>query len=300
LTEWFLSLEGTSRGHQVALYLTILAAIFHATIGALQKGKHDPWLSRGAIDICYGVMAAPIAFFIVPWPSAEMWPILIIALLIHSVYKVLQGWTYSRGAYTVVYPVVRGTTPLFTIIGSYFVFGEILTPIQWAGVLFLVSGIISLALFNLNTIVLDRHKLASALVLAVTTGVFVAAYTTYDAYGIRAAINPFTFIFWLFMIDGFFIPTVAFFRWRSMDIKPDLQGLFGRGFFGAIIAFFSFGSIMMATRLDNVGEIAVVRETSVIFAALIGSLFLNERVGSKRLILIVVIAFGAVVTKIGG
>ena len=75
MSDWLLSLEGTEAGHQLALILALFAAFLHALFGALQKGRHDPWLSRGAIDLSYGVIAAPFALFVVPWPEAHMWPI---------------------------------------------------------------------------------------------------------------------------------------------------------------------------------------------------------------------------------
>ena len=124
MIESFLLLEGTSRGHWVAVCLALIAAVLHASFGALQKGKHDPWLSRGAMDLAYGLIAFPFVIFVVPVPEPHMWSILFIALVIHSIYKVLQAWTYSRGAYTVVYPIVRGTSPVFTVVTAFFIFGE--------------------------------------------------------------------------------------------------------------------------------------------------------------------------------
>ena len=119
MIEQFLLLEGTNAGHWVAIFLALAAAALHATFGALQKGKHDPWLSRGAMDLSYGLIALPFVIFVVPVPEPHMWSILFIALVIHSIYKVLQAWTYSRGAYTVVYPIVRGTSPVFTVVAAF-------------------------------------------------------------------------------------------------------------------------------------------------------------------------------------
>ncbi|EPX80057.1 DMT family transporter [Litoreibacter arenae] len=301
MSAWLLSLEGTEAGHQLALILALMAALLHAIFGALQKGRHDPWLSRGAIDFSYGLIAAPFALFVVPWPEPHMWLIFATAFVIHSVYKVLQAFTYSRGAYTVVYPVVRGTGPLFAVIAAYFFFGETFNLVQWLGVATLLAGIYGLAVYNLRTITVNRDTLVSALWLAVATGMFVALYTTYDAYGIRATADPFTFLAWFFFIDGlFFIPPIAAIRWWHMADRPTLGPLMRRGVLGAFVAFFSFGAIMMATRLDNVGEAAVLRETSTVFAALIGWLVLGEKVGPRRLTLMALIALGAVIVEAGG
>ena len=300
MTDWLISLEGTDTGRTMAMVLALLAAFLHAVFGALQKGRFDPWLARGAIDASYAIMAAPFALFVVPWPEPHMWPIFALVWIIHMIYKILQGMAYTRGAYTVVYPVVRGTGPLFTVIGAYLLFQETFTAVQWLGVGVLLSGIYGLAIYNLRTMTVARDTMPMALGLAVMTGLFVALYTTWDAYGIRATENPFTFLAWFFLIDGLVMPFYAYYRWRRMEDAPDPVALMKRGVIGGFVAYMSFGSIMMATRLDKVGEAAVLRETSTVFAAFIGWIALKETVGPKRMALMALIAAGAVIVEFGG
>ncbi len=300
MSDWLISLEGTEAGHRLALGLALMAAFLHAVFGALQKGRHDPWLSRGAIDASYSLMAAPFALFVVPWPEPHMWPIFATAWAIHILYKILQAMAYTKGSYTVVYPVVRGTGPLFTVIGAYLLFGEVFSTTQWLGVAVLLTGIFGLAAYNLRYLETNRDTLGIALALAFSTGLFVALYTTYDAYGIRATADPFTFLAWFFMIDGAVLPFYAFLRWRAMINPPTPGPLMVRGISGGIVAFMSFGAIMLATRLDKVGEAAVLRETSTVFAALIGWLVLKETVGPRRIALMALIALGAVIVEMGG
>ena len=245
--------------------------------------------------VLYALAMIPL----VPWPEPHMWPIFAGAWVIHILYKILQAMTYSRGAYTVVYPVVRGTGPLFAVIGAGLIFGEHFTPGQWAGVGVLLAGIFGLAAYNLRTITLDRDTMVPALGLAVATGGFVALYTTFDAYGIRASADPFTFLVWFFLIDGLALPLV-FARKIGRLAAADRGALLKRGVLGAVVAYLSFGSIMLATRLDKVGEAAVLRETSTVFAALIGWLVLGEVVGLRRAALMALIAAGAVIVKIAG
>lgn len=300
LSEWLISLEGTEAGQDFALILALSAAFLHAVFGALQKGRHDPWLSRGVIDASYAMIAAPVALFVVPWPEPHMWIIFAGAFGIHLAYKLLQAFAYTKGAYTVVYPVVRGTGPLFAVIGAYLLFGETFNVTQWFGVFVLLSGIFGLAVYNYLYLVRDRATLLPALGLAVATGLFVALYTTYDAYGIRATADPFTFLAWFFFIDGLAIPPIAYLHYRRMAERPALAPLALRGVFGAFVAFASFGSIMLATRLDKVGEAAILRETSTVFAALIGWLVLKETVGPRRIALMALIALGAVIVEFAG
>ncbi|UZD89863.1 DMT family transporter [Cognatishimia activa] len=300
MSDWLISLEGTEAGHQLALLLAIAAAILHAVFGALQKGRHDPWLTRGAIDASYGLMAMPIALFVVPWPEPHMWPIFLGVFVIHVGYKIMQSLSYTMGAFTVVYPVVRGTGPLFTVIGAYLIFGETFSGVQWLGVGVLLAGIFGLAVYNVIFLTSERETLDRALFFAFITGGFVALYTTYDAYGIRATADPLTFLAWFFFIDGLAIPPYALWRYRRMSHPPQVGPLMLRGVIGAFIGIASFGAIMLATRLDKVGEAAVLRETSTVFAALIGWIFLKETVGPRRIALMGLIALGAVIVELGG
>ncbi|MGR3550927.1 EamA family transporter [Pseudooceanicola sp.] len=300
MSEWIISIEGTETGHTVALCLALLAALLHALFGSLQKGRVDPWISRGAIDASQFLLALPIALFLVPPPVGIEWVLIFGALPIHFAYKVGMAQAYSLGAYTVVYPVVRGTGPVVTVIAAWIVFGEVFTLTQWLGVFVLLAGIFGLAIHNLRTIKVARDTLVPAMWLAVVTGALAALYTTYDAYAIRATPDPFTFLAWFFVIASVDMPILAAIRWRRMTDRPDLGHTMRLGVFGAILAFGSFGSVMLATRLDKVGEAAILRETSTVFAALIGWLVLRETVGPTRVALMSLIALGAVIVELAG
>ena len=293
---WLVGIAGTPAGHALALGLALTAAFLHAAFGALQKGRYDPWTSRTAIDAGLVAISAPVALLLVPWPQGTQWALLAGAIVIHFLYKALMAATYARGAYTVVYPVVRGTGPVFTVLGAGLVFGERFTAVQWGGVGLLLAGLFGLSAYNLRHVPpAARATLVPALALAVATGLSVAVYTTWDAYGIRATPNPFTFLFWFFLLTAIDFPAIALARGR---FRPT-PGLVRLGLAGALIAWGSFGSVMLATRLGSVGEAAVLRETSPVFAALIGWIWLREPVGPRRLALIALIAAGAVVVEFG-
>jgi drug/metabolite transporter (DMT)-like permease len=277
-----------------------MSAVAHAAFGALQKGRYDPWLTRGAIDGWLAVISAPVALFLVPWPNAFTAWMLAGAVMIHFIYKLTMALAYEKAAYTVVYPVVRGTGPLVTVIAASAIFGEHFTVVQWMGVACLSGGILLLALRNLSEETIDRAALKTGLAWAALGGVTVAIYTTWDAYGIRSSLNPFTFLAWFFFVTALDFPIIAVVRYRGMLTKPDLGPLMWRGFAGAFIAWISFGGVMLATRLDKVGEAAVLRETSTVFAALIGWFILGEKVGPRQLFLMALVALGAVIVEMGG
>ncbi|MEM8872203.1 MAG: DMT family transporter [Pseudomonadota bacterium] len=300
MSDWLVSIAGTPEGARVAMILALISAVAHAVFGALQKWRFDPWLTRGAIDVFYCAMALPFAIFVFPLPGPGMWLFMGGVFLIHFAYKYILAMAYERAAYTVIYPVVRGTGPLVTVLGAWVVFGEAFTATQWMGVLLLSGGIFGLAAYNLTLTKVDRDVLWAAIGLALLTGVIVAVYTVYDAFGIRSVENPFTFLAWFFVVDGLAFPFLALRRWNRMSDRPSPRPLLARGFLAALIAYVSFGAVMLATRLDKVGEAAVLRETSTVFAAIIGWVFLREAVGPVRAGLMCLIAAGAVVVEFGG
>ena len=298
--EWLVSIAGTPEGARLATILALVSALAHAVFGALQKGRYDPWLTRGAIDGWLLVLSAPVALFVVPWPDGRMAALLAGALVVHFAYKVTMALAYERAAYTVVYPVVRGTGPLVTVVAASAIFAERFTVVQWLGVLCLSGGILLLAVRNMREETLDRRTLGLGLMWALIGGFLVALYTTYDAFAIRQSPDPFTFLAWFFFVTAIDFPVLATLRYRRSGVRLDLGPLVWRGFFGALIAWISFGGVLLATRLDSVGEAAVLRETSVVFAALIGWFILGEKVGPRRLFLMCLVALGAVIVEMGG
>jgi drug/metabolite transporter (DMT)-like permease len=300
LSAYLVGISGTAEGARLATILALVSALAHAVFGALQKGRHDPWLTRGAIDLWLAVFSAPIALFVVPWPDRTTALILAGAVVIHFAYKVAMARAYEKAAFTVVYPVVRGTGPLVTVVAATVFFGEFFTALQWVGVACLSGSILLLALRNLSEEKLDPAALRAGLVWALAGGCLVAVYTTYDAFGIRQSPDPFTFLAWFFFVTALDFPLLAFLRYRRMDQPPVLAPLMWRGVAGALIAWVSFGGVMLATLVGKVGEAAVLRETSTVFAALIGWFILREKVGPRRLILMTLVALGAVIVETGG
>ncbi|MCF2904504.1 DMT family transporter [Octadecabacter sp. CECT 8868] len=300
MSDWIINLSGTPAGAAWATALALMSALAHAVFGALQKGRHDPWLMRGSIDASLIVISAPVALFMVPWPNGPTFVMLLGAMVVHFAYKMTVALAYERAAYTVVYPVIRGTGPLVTVIGASLLFHEHFAPLQWAGVVLLSAAMMMLALRNMSAEQVDLRGLKIGLLWAFAGGILVAIYTVWDAYGIRQSPDPFTFLAWFFFLTALDFPILAAFRYRRTGAPGGIGSLIRRGMAGAMIAWVSFGGVMLATRLGGVGEAAVLRETSTVFAALIGWFVLGETVGPRRLILMGLIALGAVMVQVGG
>ena len=300
--ELIVSLAGTREGELLALALTLLSAVSHATFGAINKGGADPFLNRGAINLTYGLAMAPVALLVVPWPSGIVWAALAAAFVVHLVYEWFQARSFETGDFTLVYPIARGTGPLATLALAVVVFGEEYGSGQWAGAALLSASILGLAWANVAAARAEGRRLRglrTAILAALATGGMIAIYTTVDAWGIRQAADPFTFLAWFFFLGMFGFPLVALHRWRGLAEKPALGPLAVRGVFGAVIAVVSFGSIMLATRVGKVGEVAALREISIIFGTAIGVLVFREAIDARRLALIGLIAAGAVLVEVG-
>ncbi|MEO0910494.1 MAG: DMT family transporter, partial [Pseudomonadota bacterium] len=303
--EYFVELAGTPEGERLALVLALVSAFAHAVFAALNKGGktvNNPYLNRGIINVFYSLMAAPFALFVFPLPSGFLIWVLAASFLLHLAYEWLQSAAFSKGAFTLTYPIARGTGPLMIAILAIIVFAENLSAGQWVGMILLSGAIISLARINIKEVQLSpvvQSNLIPSILLAIGAGIFIALYTTVDAYGIRLAENPFMFLSWFFFLGGFGFPVVAFVHWKGLPEKPPVKPLVVRGLVGAFVAYFSFATLMLATRIGNVSEAAALRETSIIFATLIGIFLFREKVSTAKLFVIALIALGAVLIEFG-
>lgn len=296
------NLAGTAEGKTLALVLALLSAMAHATFGAINKGGVDPYLNRGAINISYSLMAMPFALLILPWPSQELFQILVITFFIHVLYEWLQTVSFYNGAFTVVYPIARGSGPMITALAALIVFKEQLSSIQWSGLIILSGSIFLLGFHNYKVAAKsgqDISGLRTAVTAALFTGVMIAVYTTVDAYGIRLADNPFTFLAWFLMMGGFGFPVIAYRHWRKTKVNLPVKDLALRGITGAVIGSLSFGFVMLATLLGSVSEAAAFRETSIVFATIIGIVIFKEKISAQAIMLIGMIVLGAILIKIG-
>ncbi len=296
MIDWINSITGTPLGGYVAMGLALTSAVAHACFGAIQKGRHDPWVTRAGIDLWLLIYTLPLALFVFPWPQGGEWLILLGATGIHLAYKIFMATAYERGAYTVVYPVVRGTGPLATLVFAAVFLSEHYAPVQWMGIVVLSGSILWLAKMNLDAAPLNRPALLAALGWAVVTGMTVAVYTTYDAWGIRLWQDPFAFILWLFVFTSVDFPAYMTVRTRGIAwMRP----LLARGAIGGVLGLVSFGGIMLGTRIGKVAEVSALRETSTLFAALIGWLVLGEKSTPARVALMGGIAAGAILVQMG-
>ena len=266
--------------------LVLFAALLHASWNAMLKSSGDRLVALAIMTIGAGLGAIPLVL-LTPLPPAPAWPFILLSGLLHTGYNLFLIRAYRIGDFGQSYPIARGSSPLLVSLGAAVLVGEQMSGATWLGVALVSMGIISLA--NIK----DRHNLSGPLA-AFTTGAFIAAYTVTDGIGARTAGNALSYSGWLFVLDS--LPLALIFMWqhKRLPIAPQRRQNW-LSLAGGIMSLFAYGIVIWAVTLAPMGTVSALRETSVLFAAIIGALFLGEKLTPRRLCAAALIAAGAIV-----
>jgi drug/metabolite transporter (DMT)-like permease len=272
--------------------LVLLAAVLHASWNAVVKSDADRLASMGlvmAAGSVFGVFVIPF----VPLPAPEAWTFLAASALIHVFYYIFLLKAYRWGDLSHVYPIARGIGPLLVAILSGRLVGEVLSWHEVFGVSLVSGGIASLALSG----GWPRGHQWRPVIYAVLTGITIAGYTFADGLGARHSGNALSYIAWLNFLEGPWVLVFAVLV-RRRSIVPYLQRTWWRGLGGGFIATVGYGIAIWALSLGAMAHVAALRETSVIFAATFGALFLKESFGTRRILAAALVASGLVLMNL--
>jgi drug/metabolite transporter (DMT)-like permease len=265
--------------------LALFAAVLHASWNAFLRSGADRFWMMTVMNLAITVAAIPVVL-IFPVPVADAWPYIIGSSLFQVAYGLLLVAAYRHGELGQVYPIIRGSAPLLVTVGSFFLMGEVLQPLAMLGVLCIVLGIMTLALGK-------ARASGTSMLFALATGVAIAGYSTFDAIGIRVAGERVAYIAWVFILPGILL-SAAYMAMRGplhIDIRsPETRKAIG----GGLVSLLSYGTVLVAYSLAPAGPVSALRETSVVFAALIGWKFLGERLTPRRILACIVVAAGAI------
>jgi drug/metabolite transporter (DMT)-like permease len=269
-----------------AILLAVLAgALLHASWNALIKWEPDKLTASAAIAVGAGIVAIPVALFS-PLPLAPSWPLIAFSSVIHVFYFALVAQALRHADLGVVYPLTRGSAPAFTAILAAVWLGEMLALSGWLAVGAIAAGVVTLSADAL----LRGGLTLRAAVLAFTNAAIVVAYTLVDGVGARLAGNAVSYVAWMMAGTAALIVPIAFVFYRAQIAEKE-RGFWVRAFIGGALSIASYGIAIWAMTRAPIGLVAALRETSVLFAAILGALIFGERFGPKRwaaLILIVV------------
>jgi len=267
----------------------LAAAVTHATWNAIAHGIKDQTLAFALIGVGGTVVSVPLVI-IAAMPRSASWPYLLASVAIHVFYNLLLMQCYRLGEFSQVYPLARGVSPLVvTILAAVFVH-EHLAFFQIAGVAVVSAGLAFLVFGG-------RRPGRGAFLAAVGTGLTIAAYTTVDGVGVRLSHSPVGYIGWLIMLESLCVPLFALVRRREVLLKQPPRILLS-GLVAGALSVLAYGLVLWAQTKGALAPIAALRETSVIFGAIIGTLVFREPFGRSRIAATVLVVAGIVLLNV--
>jgi drug/metabolite transporter (DMT)-like permease len=263
------------------------AALLHASWNVLVKAGEDKELETVNIAVGSGLVAL-VAAFLLPAPAPDSWPWVAASALVHILYFVCLAGAYRWGDMSYTYPVMRGGGPMIVALVGALVFGEVLPPMETFGVALICAGILAFAS--------GRHD-RRATWFALGNAVVIAAYTLIDGQGARLSGAPVSYTLWFFAANGAVILVYGLAR-RGARMPAYFQRHWLRAVIGGSCAIGAYGIALWAMTRAPIALVAVLRETSVIFGALLGALFLHEKMTRRRLVATGAVMAGLIALRI--
>jgi drug/metabolite transporter (DMT)-like permease len=259
------------------LFLVLLiAALSHAICHSILKHNKNPLGILGITSIIEIIIFTPLVFY-VPAPSLYIWMLIILSAILHGLYRILVLYSYKFGDLSFVYPVARGGSSLLLGIISFFYLTD---KISTYG--FLAIIVICFALFLISYS--RKYKFNKiAFSLAILTALMIASYTLVDGIGIRESENPYTYLFWMLLLNGTPALIISF-MFRGTGLRIINRDLLVKGVSFGILAPLAYGLVVWCMQYLPIAYASALRETSIIFATLIGLIILKEKEANSRII----------------
>lgn len=274
--------------------LVLTAALLHAVWNAMAKSGGQPEFSIGAYQLVGSVICIGLST-LVPIPARGSWPLIFTSVIIHNLYYFSLARAYRAGDLSQVYPLFRGLAPVLVAIGAVILADEWLSPGTMLGIVVVSVGVISLAFRNATLGAMPPK----ALFWGLTTSVLIAFYTVVDGLGVRAAGNSISYILWLFIFEVVPIGLILLLTRRQAWVKYICERP-AMIITGGVASSAAYGLVIFAMSLGAMAVVSSLRETSVIFAAIIGAMFLREPFGPARIRAALLVASGIILMRVIG
>lgn len=269
--------------------IILLAAVLHALWNAIVKAGDNTLLTTVLVTASAALWAA-ILLPVLPSPNPASWPYIAISAALQVVYFTLVARIYRVADMSQTYPIMRGAAPLIVAIAGTVFLGENLSSRAWLGIFIICSGI----LMMLWT---EGQKSLQGLMLALLNALIISGYTLVDGVGVRLSAAPASYTLWIFLITGATIACwAAFTQWANT--RQYLRTNWHLGAVGGFGTLVSYGLALYAMTKAPVAVVAALRETSILFSAVISWLILKEHITCTRLVSVCVIAAGAITLRL--
>lgn len=272
----------------------LCAAFLHAAWNAVAKGGRDKTLSMAAVVLGH-VPIALAAILYLPMPAAESWPLLLLSAALHLGYQLFLLNSYRLGDLTQVYPIARGSAPILVALVSVLFLGVALAPLQWAGLLLITAGLLGLGLLRQ----VGGEENPAAALLALCTGAFIAGYSLVDGLGARLSGSAVAFYAWSATLNALLFVALLAPRHRGLVPRVWSEARF-TFVFGGGASFAAYGLVVWAFTQAPIAVVTALRETSIVFALVIGTVALGEKVTARRVGATLVVVLGAAVLRAAG
>lgn len=171
-----------------ALALVVTGAFLHAVWNLFAKkasgGVPFIWLF-GLVSL---VCATPVGFSAWlhnPQPfNINMWSVILASAAVHVLYSIVLQKGYQESDFSIVYPLARGTGPLFSVIAAVLILGEMPGMLGWIGIGSILVGILLIAGFP-QLLCNTSDRLPKGILWGTMTGISIAAYTVIDGYAVK-------------------------------------------------------------------------------------------------------------------
>ena len=285
------------RGYAEPMTTTVLvavltAALLHASWNAIAHGITDRFVGFGLISaggtVCAGFL---LPFTSLPDPAS--WPYLAVSVVLHVGYLAFLMLSYRLGDFGQVYPLARGLAPLVVTLAAALLIGERLATSHLVGVLVVSGGLLSLVFVAGR----PERSQTPAIAAALGTGLMIASYTVIDGMGVRLSGDPFSYTIWLTFLH-FVIFAVALVALRGPSLFSQLRLSWWQGLLGGAISIAAYGLVLWAQTQSPLAAIAALRESSIVFGAIIGALFFREEFGRARILAAAAVTTGIVLLNL--
>ncbi len=283
------------------IFLAVLfGALLHAGWNALIKAGGDKQLDTALIHSLGFFVALPLLLW-TGLPDRAAWPYIAASTVVHIGYYVALAGAYRYGDLGLTYPVMRGSAPLLVAFGSYFFFGEHRSVWAWLGIAAICLGVLMLGMSPAALHAGSSAQRKKALRFAFANAAIIALYTVIDGQGVRSSGDALSYVAALFLLDG--LPYMALVLWQRGNQRADawryMAGRWKLCLVGTVASLGSYGIALWAMTHAPVALVAALRETSVLFAAVIGTLLLREPFGWQRAAGTLVVVCGVMTLRIG-
>lgn len=269
--------------------ILLFAALLHASWNAIVKASGDKMYAAIGVSGSAALIAM-VALPFVPQPTLASAPYLVLSSALQVVYTVLVAKTYQVSDMSQTYPLMRGTAPLLVAIVSVAVLGDSLSPLAWSGIAVICLAILAMA-FN------GRASSRTGIILALINACFIAGYTLVDGTGVRLSGTALGYTLWSFFMNGFCLLSWSMVA-RRREASRYLRQHWKTGLIGGLSTMGSYGLALWAMTQAPLAVVAALRETSILFGAIIALVLLKEKLIALRIVAACGIAAGAILLRL--